>query len=192
MSQFLVKLTYVARHNSYEVHLEILQSSNRNVKLTFELPSLSKVELVWYAAILWSFCCLQMKICKCRMRHLIRFCTVCLQFVLINRKIPPNNPCHIDKSGKYRSTIWIFYWPFQGGDSFVDHLCYFCLVFVILSCTSVCDALWSPAGKGLISWLSCVMSYCDVVTSSLVSWVRCEAWLYWFLIFALFLTLNCL
>ena len=29
------------------------------------------------------------------------------------------------------------YWPFQGGASFVDHLCYFCLVFVILSCTSV-------------------------------------------------------
>ena len=30
-----------------------------------------------------------------------------------------------------------FYWPFQGGASFVDHLCYFCLVFVMLSCVSV-------------------------------------------------------
>ena len=30
-----------------------------------------------------------------------------------------------------------FYWPFQGGASFVDHLCYFCLVFVMLSCASV-------------------------------------------------------
>ena len=26
------------------------------------------------------------------------------------------------------------------------------------------DALWSPAGKGLPSWLSFVMSYCEVVT----------------------------
>ena len=31
-----------------------------------------------------------------------------------------------------------FYWPFQGGASFVDHLCYSCLLFVMLSCKSVC------------------------------------------------------
>ena len=37
------------------------------------------------------------------------------------------------------------------------------------------DALRSPAGKGLISWLSFVMSNCDVVTFPLVSWVRCGA-----------------
>ena len=30
-----------------------------------------------------------------------------------------------------------FYWPFQGGASFVDHLTYFCLVFVMFSCASV-------------------------------------------------------
>ena len=30
------------------------------------------------------------------------------------------------------------------------------------------DALWSPAGKGLTSWLSFVMSNCDVVTFPLV------------------------
>ena len=52
------------------------------------------------------------------------------------------------------------------------------------------DALWSPAGKGLTSWLSFVMSNCDVVTFLLVSRVRCGALLYLFLIFALFLTLN--
>ena len=33
-------------------------------------------------------------------------------------------------------------------------------------------ALWSPAGKGLASWLSFVMSNCEVVTFPLVSWVR--------------------
>ena len=40
----------------------------------------------------------------------------------------------------------------------MDQLCNFCLVFVMLSCASVIDALWSPAGKGLTSWLSFVMS----------------------------------
>ena len=40
----------------------------------------------------------------------------------------------------------------------------------ILSCASVC-----PAGKGLTSWLSFVMSNCDVDTFPLVPWVRCGA-----------------
>ena len=35
------------------------------------------------------------------------------------------------------------------------------------------DALWSPAGKGQTSWLSFVMSYCELVTFLLVSWARC-------------------
>ena len=59
---------------------------------------------------------------------------------------------------------------------------------VMLSCFLFVDALWSPAGKGLTSWLSFVVSYCEIVTFPLVSWVRCGAWLYRFLIFALFLT----
>ena len=57
----------------------------------------------------------------------------------------------------------------------MDNLCYFCIV---LLCFNVClfvDALWSPVGKGLTSWLSFVMSNCDVVTFPLVSWVRCGA-----------------
>ena len=37
------------------------------------------------------------------------------------------------------------------------------------------DALWSPAGKGLTSWLLFVMSKCEVVTFPLVSWIRCGA-----------------
>ena len=47
--------------------------------------------------------------------------------------------------------------------------------------------MWSPAEKGLTSWLSFVMSNCEVVTFPLVSWVRCGACLYQFLIFASFL-----
>ena len=47
---------------------------------------------------------------------------------------------------------------------------------------------WFIAGKRLTSWLSFVTSNCEVVTLSLVSWDRCGACLYRFLIFALFLT----
>ena len=52
----------------------------------------------------------------------------------------------------------------------------FCLMFAMSLCASVylCFvALWSAAGKGLTSWLSFVVSYCDFVTFPLVSWVRC-------------------
>ena len=70
----------------------------------------------------------------------------------------------------------------------MDHLCYFCLVLLCFNARLFVYALWSPAVKGLTSWLSCVMSKCDVVTFPLVSWVRCDALLYRFLISALFLT----
>ena len=58
-------------------------------------------------------------------------------------------------------------------------------------CASVYDlrqALWSHAGKGLTSWLSFVVSNCECVTFSLVSWVRCGTR---FLIFASLLTTVC-
>ena len=45
----------------------------------------------------------------------------------------------------------------------MDHLCYFCLVFVMPVCLFI-DALWSPAGKELTSWLLFGMSDCEVVT----------------------------
>ena len=54
---------------------------------------------------------------------------------------------------------------FHGSTSFVDHLCYLCLVFVMLSRPFIA-ALWSPAEKGLTSWLSFVMFYCVIVTFS--------------------------
>ena len=47
--------------------------------------------------------------------------------------------------------------------SFVDSLCYFCLVFVMLSRLFIV-ALWSPAWKGLTSWLLFVMFNCVFVT----------------------------
>ena len=59
----------------------------------------------------------------------------------------------------------------------------FCLVFAMSLCLFIC-ALWSPAVKGLTSWLSFVVSNCEFVTFPLVSWVRCGTLLYRFLNFA--------
>ena len=64
-------------------------------------------------------------------------------------------------------------------------MCLLCLCARLFIC-----ALWSPASKGLTSWLSFVVSYCGFVTFTLVSWVRCGTWLYRFPIFAPFLTLS--
>ena len=41
----------------------------------------------------------------------------------------------------------------------MDHLCYLCLVFVMLS------RLFIAAGKGLTSWLLFVVSNCDLLLS---------------------------
>ena len=50
----------------------------------------------------------------------------------------------------------------------MDLLCF------VLSCVSlIICALWSPAGKGLTSWLSFVVSNYEFVTFPLVSLVRC-------------------
>ena len=45
----------------------------------------------------------------------------------------------------------------------MDNLCYLCLVFAMLSCLFNV-ALWSPAGRGLTSWLLFVMFNCVFVT----------------------------
>ena len=69
------------------------------------------------------------------------------------------------------------------------------MFFSVLSLLCLCVrlficALWSPATKGLISWLSFAVFKCEFVTFLLVSWVRCGTWLYGFLIFAPLLTLK--
>ena len=45
----------------------------------------------------------------------------------------------------------------------MDHLYYFCIAFAMLSHLFIA-ALWSPAGKGLTSWLSFVVLNCVFVT----------------------------
>ena len=51
---------------------------------------------------------------------------------------------------------------------FFSVLCFLCLCVRLFIC-----ALWSPAGKGLTSWLLFVVSNCEFVNFPLVSWVRC-------------------
>ena len=62
--------------------------------------------------------------------------------------------------------------PFQGGTSFVGHLFYLCLVFLMLLRLFIA-ALWSPAGKGLTSWPLLVMFIVFSLLSHVVSRVRC-------------------
>ena len=48
--------------------------------------------------------------------------------------------------------------------------------FLLCNCGCLfIDTLWSPAGEGLTSLLSFVMSNYEVATFQLVSWVRCGA-----------------
>ena len=51
---------------------------------------------------------------------------------------------------------------------FCSVLCLLCLCARLFIC-----ALWSPAGKGLTSWLLFVVSNCEFVTFPLVSRVGC-------------------
>ena len=54
----------------------------------------------------------------------------------------------------------------------MDHLCYLCLVFAILSLLFIA-ALWSPEWKGLTSWLLFVMFIMILLLIHLVSLDRC-------------------
>ena len=69
---------------------------------------------------------------------------------------------------RFKPSSKIFYWPFQGCTSFVDPLCFCSVLFVLCLCARLIKcALWSPAGKGLTSWLSFVVS---AVSLSLSQW----------------------
>ena len=70
----------------------------------------------------------------------------------------------------------------------MDLLCFSVLCLLCLCARLFVCAFWSPAGKGLTSWLSFVVSNCEFVTFPLVSWVKCDTKLYLFLIFAPLLT----
>ena len=56
----------------------------------------------------------------------------------------------------------------------MDRLCVLSVLFLLCLCAHlfIC-VLWSPAGKGLTSWLSFVVYNCEFVTFALVFWVMC-------------------
>ena len=86
----------------------------------------------------------------------------------------------------------VFPWLFQGGVSFVDHFYHLSLmlIFVMLFCLFLA-AFWSPAGKGLTSWLSCVLCFLNMFLAlfHMAFRIRCGTWLYRFLIFAFLSTI---
>ena len=55
----------------------------------------------------------------------------------------------------------------------MDLLCFSVLCLLCICARLFICALWSPAGKGLSSWLSFKVPNCEFVTFSLVSRVRC-------------------
>ena len=56
----------------------------------------------------------------------------------------------------------------------MNFLCFFSVLCMLCHCARlfIC-ALWSPAGKGLTSWISFAQSNFEFVTFPLVNWVRC-------------------
>ena len=93
--------------------------------------------------------------------------------------------------GRFGPSGEIFYWPFQGGTSFVDLLCFcsvLCLLCFVRVCLCVlCGRLLGGGGGGAGLLANVCGVFCEFVTFPLVSWVRCGTWLYRFLIFATFL-----
>ena len=52
----------------------------------------------------------------------------------------------------------------------MDHFCYFCLVLLCFRARLFIDALWSPVGKGLSSWLSFMMSNWSLLLAYWYPW----------------------
>ena len=100
----------------------------------------------------------------------------CLQFVIVvfpdhtHLLFLIRSDCETDLSppfkyftDRYKAVLllWIFY--------VLSVLCLLCFYARLFIC-----ALWSPAGKGLTSWLSFVVYNWEFVTFPLVSRVRCD------------------
>ena len=60
---------------------------------------------------------------------------------------------------------------FSGFTRRLDHWCFLCLVFLMLSRLFIA-AVWSPAEEGLNSWLLLVMFTVFLLLFHVISWVR--------------------
>ena len=85
----------------------------------------------------------------------------------INESSKQNHHLRTDSSqGHWGENIYV--------SSFVDLLCFFSVLCLLSLCARLFKcALWSPAGKGLTSLFSFLVSNCEFVTFPLVFWVRC-------------------
>ena len=84
-------------------------------------------------------------------------------------------PFHPNKMLQIRSNQSMLYGArFMNSMHWLVLLCFFFVLCLLCLCARLFNcALWSPAGKGLTSWLSFVVSYCEFATFPLVSWVGC-------------------
>ena len=76
--------------------------------------------------------------------------------------------------GRFGPSSGVFCWPFQGGASFVDLLCFcsvLCCCCVLCASVCVCFVVACWEGAGLLALVCGV--FCGFVTFPLVSWVRC-------------------
>ena len=69
--------------------------------------------------------------------------------------------------------LWKAYSRLERSGSVARALDHLCLVFFMLLRLFIA-ALWSPAGKGLTSWLLLVMFIVFMLLFHVVSWVRCD------------------
>ena len=81
-----------------------------------------------------------------------------------------------------------FYWPFQGGTSFVDHCVFVSCVSHTFASVHCCLVVAWRERSGLLALVGDVIVF--LILPHVVSWVRCRTWLFRFLIIAFFLTCN--
>ena len=120
----------------------------------YTCQNVTLLEITWHGSIIFSSCPL---------------CISCLSWFSIKTKkmrkqLRMSNyglRMRLAPSKRLKPSRKIFYWPFQGGTSFVNILCFFCLVFAMPLCASVCVCLVVTCWEGLTSWLSFVVSNCE-------------------------------
>ena len=101
--------------------------------------------------------------------HIICSVLKLIKWYMNNRFCPMKVVCMI---------VYVANWPKLANVNFVDPFCYLRFVSVVLSCLFIAT-LWSPAGKGLTSWLSnmcCFLVFLSlfVVMYSWIYQTRCE------------------
>ena len=118
------------------------------------------LSLLYLLVISWFICFRRWCIDKLGVFHANQYIYVSWSTSELRVRLAPLN--------RFKSSSKIFYWPFQGGTSLVDILCFCSVLCLLCLCARlfIC-ALWSPAGKGLTSWLSFVVS---TVSLSLSHW----------------------